>query len=117
MKQIIFNFNQRRHLCQQQVNRSVYEEHRAPIPNKSEDHYTELDLTEAHQYIELDSVQADISTVTGQFASKSDNQYTEPHTINQQLEIDQARLTPDHPYTALDTIQNTQTTNIPSGMQ
>ncbi|XP_065930769.1 collagen alpha-6(VI) chain-like isoform X5 [Magallana gigas] len=107
----------RRHLCQQQVNRSVYEEHRAPIPNKSEDHYTELDLTEAHQYIELDSVQADISTVTGQFASKSDNQYTEPHTIKQQLEIDRARLTPDHPYTALDTIQNTQTTNIPSGMQ
>lgn len=99
------------------MNRSVYEEHRAPIPNKSEDHYKELDLTEAHQYIELDSVQADISTVTGQFASKSDNQYTEPHTINQQLEIDQARLTPDHPYTALDTIQNTQTTNIPSGMQ
>lgn len=96
------------------MNRSVYEEHRAPIPNKSEDHYTELDLTEAHQYIELDSVQADILTVTGQFASKSDNQYTEPHTINQQLEIDQARLTPDH---ALDTIQNTQTTNIPSGMQ
>lgn len=99
------------------MNRSVYEEHRAPIPNKSEDHYTELDLTEAHQYIELDSVQADISNVTGQFASKSDNQYTEPHTINRQLGTDQASLTPDHPYTAQDTIQNTQTTNIPSGMQ
>lgn len=96
------------------MNRSAYQEHRAPIPNKSEDHYTELDLTEDHQYIELDSVQADISMVTGQFASTSENQYTELHTMNRQLGTDQASLTPDHPYTALNAIQNTQTTNIPS---
>lgn len=73
------------------MNRSVYQNRNGsdPIPNNSEDHYTEPDLTEDHQYIELDLVQADISTVTGQFASTSDNQYTKLHTLNRQLEIDQ----------------------------
>lgn len=73
------------------MNRSVYQNRNGsdPIPNYSEDHYTEPDLTEDHQYIELDLVQADISTVTGQFASTSDNQYTKLHTLNRQLEIDQ----------------------------
>lgn len=98
------------------MNRSVYQNRNGsdPIPNNSEDHYTEPDLTEDHQYIELDLVQADISTVTGQFASTPDDQYTELHTMNRQLETDQASSTPEHPYTALNTIQNTQTTNIPS---
>uniref|UniRef100_A0A8W8KLM2 Ig-like domain-containing protein n=1 Tax=Magallana gigas TaxID=29159 RepID=A0A8W8KLM2_MAGGI len=105
----------RRYLRQQQMNERVYQNHngKGRISNKSEDHYTEPGPTEDHLYTELNS----ISTVIGQFAYNPDNQYTELHTINRQLEIDQASLTPDHQYTSLNAIQNTQTTNIPRLIQ
>lgn len=101
----------RRHLHQQQMNRSVYHNHngRGPIPNNSEDHYTESGPPEGHLYTELNT----ISRVIGQFAPTSDNQYTELHTTSRQLETDQACPTTDHQYTALNTIQMTKTTNIP----
>lgn len=97
------------------MNRSVYHNHngRGPIPNNSEDHYTESGPPEDHLYTELNT----ISRVIGQFAPTSDNQYTELHTTSRQLETDQPCPTTDHQYTALNTIQMTQTTNIPRWIQ
>lgn len=101
------------------MKKCVYQEHngRGPIPSNREEHHTEPGPNEDHLYTELHTEQAGISRETGQFASTSDNQYTELHTINRQLEIDQASLTPDHQYTSLNAIQNTQTTNIPRLIQ
>lgn len=95
MDSILLNF--RRHLRQQQMKRSVCQEHNGsdPIKNNSEEHYTEPGPKEDQLYTEL-------------------NTYAELHTTNRQLETDQACRTKDHQYTALNTIQMTQTASISS---
>lgn len=78
----------RRHLLQQQMKRTVCQE------QNGEEHYTKPVPKEDQPYTEL-------------------NTYTELHTTNRQLETDQACSTPDHPYTALNAMQMTQTTSLP----
>lgn len=77
-----------RHLRQQQLKKCVNQEHngRGPLASNREEHHTEPGPNEDHLYTELHTEQAGISRETGQFASTSDNQYTELHTINRQLE-------------------------------
>lgn len=84
----IINLYLRRHLRQQQLKKCVNQEHngRGPIASNREEHHTEPGPNEDHLYTELHTEQAGISRETGQFASTSDNQYTELHTINRQLE-------------------------------
>lgn len=79
--------NLRRHLLQQQMKRTVCQE------QNGEEHYTKPVPKEDQPYTEL-------------------NTYTELHTANRQLETDQACSTPDHPYTALNAMQMTQTTSL-----
>eukprot|EP00105_Crassostrea_gigas_P016809 XP_011434332.1 PREDICTED: uncharacterized protein LOC105333181 isoform X1 [Crassostrea gigas] len=77
-----------RHLRQQQLKKCVNQEHngRGPIPSNREEHHTEPGPNEDHLYTELHTEQAEISRETGQFTSTPDNQYSELHTINRQLE-------------------------------
>lgn len=68
------------------MERSVYQEHngRDPIPNYSEEHYTQPDPIEDHIYSELNTIQPERPRGATQYASISDHQYTELNTMNKQ---------------------------------